>query len=239
MKIWLGVLLIFCFFSSSGQLVRKRDYNAAFALQAGGSTGILVFSEASKVNVASTFGLKMTFPFTRKWFFGSEVVYTPLKYNGECDLSGFSFEAGRLYNGKMEIRADLKSIQLPVYLKYRLNSNKDDLLFGVYASWIFDAGFYSLATDGKVYDPADLPGATDLADIRLFDLSREVNTWDGGITVGYERRLMKHLNLMFRVSAGLKDLLVKDNTFGGNLYPLRASLTLSFDIFRIGDCECD
>ena len=69
-------------------------------------------------------------------------------------------------------------------------------------------------------------------------LSVEEN-WNAGLTVGYEFRVVKHLNLMFRLSGSVKDVLKSDNIWGKKLFPVQAGLTLSFDVLRIGDCGCD
>ena len=44
---------------------------------------------------------------------------------------------------------------------------------------------------------------------------------------------------MFRLSTGIKEL-VKNQAFKDeDLLSLQASITLSYDIFRIGDCGCN
>ena len=66
---------------SSGQLVRRKDYDLAVALQAGGGTSVGIPFRDVRMFVVPVGGLKMTIPFTRKWFLGSEINYSRLKYN--------------------------------------------------------------------------------------------------------------------------------------------------------------
>lgn len=213
-----GLLLLG--FQSMGQLVRRVDYDAAFALQAGGDIGMLVpFGSKPGVFVQPTGGLKMTFPFTRKWFLGSEINYSRIKYNSTYTLDRNVAGAAQWAAGQEKSRGrwDIKQIQLPVYLKYMLGSNRESILFGVYGAYVFDASV-------KSEDGGNAAG---------------MESWNAGLTVGYELRVVKHLNLMFRLSGGVKDVLKSDNVWGKKLFPLQASLTLSFDVLRIGDCGCD
>ena len=214
-----GLLLLG--FQSMGQLVRRVDYDAAFALQAGGDMGMLVpFGSKPGVFVQPTGGLKMTFPFTRKWFLGSEINYSWIKYNSTYTLDRNIAGAGQWAAGQVKNRGhlDMKQIQVPVYLKYMLGSNRESILLGVYGAYVFDASAES--ENGE-------------------NAAGNMESWNAGLTVGYELRVVKHLNLMFRLSGGMKDVLKSDNIWGKKLFPLQASLTLSFDVLRIGDCGCD
>lgn len=213
-------LLLLLVFQCVGQLVRKVDYDAAFALQAGGDIGMFFpFGSKPGVFVQPTGGLKMTFPFTRKWFLGSEVNYSRLKYNATypVDRPGTG-----LLPEQVRGRFDLKQIQVPVYLKYMLGSNRESILFGVYGAYVFDA-----SVKGE-----DVAGGNGV-------LAEKAENWNAGLTVGYELRVVKHLNLMFRLSGSVKDVLKSDNIWGKKLFPVQAGLTLSFDVLRIGDCGCD
>lgn len=196
-----------------GQLVRRVDYDAAFALQAGGDVGMLApFGSKPGLSVRPTGGVKMTFPFTRKWFLGSEVNYSELKYK-----STYQAEP----SGNVAADFDMKQIQVPVYLKYMLNCNRASILFGVYGTYLFDAGLELASGSGKS------------------DFSTNMDNWNAGLTVGYEYRIVKRLNVMFRVSAGMKEVMKSHTVWGKTLLPVQACLTLSLDVLRIGDCGCD
>lgn len=220
----LGLLLLLMF-ECVGQLVRRVDYDAAFALQAGGDIGMLApFGSKPGVFVQPSGGLKMTFPFTRKWFLGSEINYSRLKYNNTYpvtrQISGTQLFTENLENSRG--RFDLKQIQVPVYLKYMLGSNRESILFGIYGTYVFDG-----SVKGEGFPDGDGISAG------------KVESWTAGLTVGYELRVVKHLNLMFRLSGGVKDVLKSGNVWGKKLFPLQAGVTLSFDVLRIGDCGCD
>ena len=220
----LGLLLLLMF-ECVGQLVRRVDYDAAFALHAGGDIGMLApFGSKPGVFVQPTGGLKMTFPFTRKWFLGSEINYSRLKYNSTYPVAR-QRSTPALFSENLENsrgRFDLKQIQVPVYLKYMLGSNRESILFGIYGAYVFDS---SVKGDG-------FPDGNGV-------VAEEVESWTAGLTVGYELRVVKHLNLMFRLSGGVKDVLKSGNVWGKKLFPVQAGVTLSFDVLRIGDCGCD
>ena len=121
--------IIFCILflgmmsESFGQLVRRKDYDAAFALQVGGETGALTAFRNAAFSVRPVAGLKMTFPFTRKWFLGSEINYSELKY-GFADLE--------------KVRLHVRQLEVPVYLKYMLNCNRASVLFGATGSYVMN-----------------------------------------------------------------------------------------------------
>lgn len=197
--LFLGMIL-----ESSGQLVRRKDFDAAFALQVGGETSALTAFRQSALSLRPLAGLKMTFPFTRKWFLGSEVNYSELKY-------GFA--------DPEKVKLEVRQIQVPLYVKYMLPCNKASVLFGGYGSFV---------TGGKLVAASPESGETG-----------KVGNWHVGLTVGYEHRIVKHLEIMCRISGGMKAIVEKQPLVSAKRYPLQACITLSYDIFRIGDCGCD
>ena len=142
-------------------------------------------------------GLKMTIPFTRKWFLGTEVNYADHRFDSR-------YAPGENTDRKQKVRFRLKELQLPVYLKYMLNCNRASLLFGGYAGYYFQN---KSGVSGP--DPA----------VALDD---ETEKWNAGLTFGYEYRIVKHLNVMCRVSAGLNDLMHSRGISGKNVFPLQA-----------------
>ena len=102
-----------------------------------------------------------------------------------------------------------------------LNCYRASLLFGGYAGYYFQN---KSGVSGP--DPA----------VALDD---ETEKWNAGLTFGYEYRIVKHLNVMCRVSAGLNALMHSRGISGKNVFPLQACITVSYDIFRVGDCGCD
>lgn len=210
-RLWLLVGLLGYALGSDAQLVRRKDYDAAFAIQAGGETGILTRWQHPRLAVTPAAGLKMTFPFTRKWFLGSEVNYSRLKYGFARKGREVPAECGN----ELRVRADMETVSVPVYLKYMLNCNRASILFGLYGS-------YRLAAK---WEPAE-------------EEAPPFTAWNAGVTAGYEYRLVKRLNLQFRVNAGVREVAEK-HPYGGRLLPVQACLTLSYDFLRIGDCGCD
>lgn len=209
----LCVLFLLLTAESFGQLVRRKDYDAAFALQAGGETGVLIPWSSPGLSVRPTGGLKMTFPFTRKWFLGGEVNYSEFKFS-----SRYVWDGGEPVDSRFFIR----QLQVPVYLKYMLNCNRASVLFGVFGSYFIDKSLdigMQSGSDGHSADGLDV--------------------WNGGLVIGYEYQIVKHFNVMLKICAGAKELLKSTATAEKRLCPVQASLTLSLDVLRIGDCGCD
>lgn len=223
-----------------GQLVRRKDYDAAFAIQVGGEIGALVPFGKPGVFIRPAGGLKMTFPFTRKWFLGSEINYSQLTYNGvyNVNISFPEHPTFSSYSGDVEARFDIKQIQVPVYLKYMLNCNRASVLFGIYGAYVFDATLNTSLKNGY-FEPIYGESGDGTETLKEKNISGDMDNWNAGITVGYEYQIVKHLNAMFRINAGMKEVMKNNRDFGKKLFPLQASLTLSFDFFRIGDCGCD
>ena len=94
---------------SSGQLVRRKDYDLAVALQAGGGTSVGIPFRDVRMFVVPVGGLKMTIPFTRKWFLGTEVNYADHRFDSR-------YAPGENTDRKQKVRFRLKELQLPVYL---------------------------------------------------------------------------------------------------------------------------
>ena len=200
-------------FHGYAQLVTKKDYTAAFALQAGAESGVLMTSKISKFSVTPSAGLKMTFPFSRKWFMGSEINYSQFK-----TLNKYSNTTSRL-------ELDLEQIAVPVYAKYMLNSNRGMLLFGGYVSCLLSDN-HSYCVNGESLSPEVSPAS----------LKNGIKKWDYGFILGYEQLFTRHLALSFKINCGVQSLAnLPDDK---KCIPLKASLTLSYDLFRIGDCGC-
>lgn len=222
---------------SNAQLVRRKDYDAAFAIQLGGGIGVLTALHHAVLSVTPVAGLKMTFPFTRKWFLGGEVNYGRMKYgmSQQVDIGLPSWGTDVYFKARQKADFDWKQISVPLYVKYMLNCNKASVLFGCYGSYVFDARLSS-SLSGERYSPGsekDIPVTLEQ------DLSRTSENWNVGITVGYEHQIVRHLNLMCRISAGVKKAVKQNGIWQDQLFPLGACITLSYDIFRIGDCGCD
>lgn len=213
-------VVIFCLLGlligleSSGQLVRRKDYDLAVALQAGGGTSVGIPLRDARLFVAPFGGLKMTVPFTRKWFLGMEINYADNRFDNRYTIEGNTDQ-------KERVRFRLEELQFPIYLKYMLNCNRASLLFGGYAGYYFR-------------NKSAMPGQGP-----FLALSDEMEEWNAGLTFGYEYRIVKHLNVMCRVSAGLNALVHSRKILDKKVWPLQACIALSYDIFRVGDCGCD
>lgn len=191
-----ALICLFFVFSGKSQLVTKKDYDAAFALQGGIETGILLPASSPHIRINPAAGLKMTFPFTRKWFLGSEINYSRL----QADI--------RLKETATREKFTLERLLIPLYIKYTLPANRSSVLLGIYGGWIYKR-------------------------------EEAVRPWEGGIVAGYEQRIVKHVHLTFKLSGSIKEAVSLRLPEYKKYYPLQASLTLSYDVLRIGDCGCD
>lgn len=236
------VVLLLISWSVSAQLVRRRDYDAAFALQVGGEAGMLLPGASPKLNVRPVGGLKMTFPFSRKWFMGGEINYSELKSGNNFNWidQQIGVDDGiRYYSGGVKTDFFVQRIQIPIYLKYMLNSNRASVLFGVYGAVNLNNRFdVDARNDLYSYSPG-LPDSHELTPpgfLKNFD--DDVDSWGGGLVVGIEQQLARHFYMTFKITGEVKQLLKQKNGFNKKMFPLQASLTLSLDVLRIGDCGC-
>lgn len=211
------ITLIFIVTGLNGftQLVTKKDYTAAFALQAGAESSILMTSQISQFKITPTAGLKMTFPFNRKWFVGSEINYSQLKTLNKYSNSGT----------ECRLKLNLEQITIPVYAKYMLTSNRDMLLFGGYVSQILSDQYDYSKSYGSLLSKT--PSAP---------LENGISKWDYGFTLGYEHLFNRNLALALKINCGIHSF--TDDIGNKKSIPLKASLTLSYNLFRIGDCGC-
>lgn len=212
-RITLFIILLYISIPGQAQLVTKKDYTASFALQAGAESGIIATATPSHIKITPTAGLKMTFPFNRKWFIGSEINYSQLKTRNKYTNT----------DGQNRIELNLRQIAVPLYLKYMLRSNQASLLLGGYATYYFDNNYHF--TSGS---PSSVP---------VTEKPIQVKKWDYGFIAGYEQQLIQRLNLTFKISCGILSP-IEISSANKKFIPLQASLTLSYDIFRIGDCGC-
>lgn len=61
-----------------------------------------------------------------------------------------------------------------------------------------------------------------------------MDSWDAGLIVGYERRLLPRMEIGLRVSCGLKDIFKRDNQyFDYKMLHMRGTLVLSYNLFNI------
>lgn len=203
-----------CLHNSSAQLVTKKDYTAAFGLQAGAGLSAIPAGAVKSLSVNPTAGLKMTFPFNRKWFIGSEINYNPLKTTNRITNALMPEE-------KIRIELNIQQITVPLYIKYMLRSNRASVLLGGYISYLYDK-------------KCKLPGLSPAAAETIVNIGE----WDGGIVFGFEQQLIKRMNLTLKLSSSVKSI-VNTPLTDKKFIPLQAGLTLSYDLFRIGDCGCD
>ncbi len=196
----------------SGQLVTKKDFDAAFALQAGIGSGMAFPAAKGGLKFEGTGGLKMTFPFTRVWFLGAEVNYNRLRTENKLEIAG---------NDGVEavFRQEIPSVQIPVYARVMMRNNKTSLLFGGYYARHFDGKIDRQYEEGFRREPY------------------EPESGSAGVVAGVEQIIGRNLYVTFKVNGSLTDIAPKAR-FESRLYPVQASLTISYDLLRIGDCGC-
>lgn len=198
-------------FPANAQLVTKKDYSAAIAIQAGAEGALMLTMKPAHFRITPTAGLKMTFPFNRKWFLGTEINYSQLKMTSKEERLKLSF--------------DQKRLSVPIYLKYMLQSNRASVLLGAYVA-------YRLDSDITFKRPDDLTLAIPQP------VFYQADRWTYGIIAGYEQQLVKRLNLTLKVGCGVKTI-GESPVISKKQIPVQAGLTLSYNIFRIGDCGCN
>ncbi|MDL2231528.1 PorT family protein [Porphyromonadaceae bacterium OttesenSCG-928-L07] len=200
--IFIALLLVLSSLYSKAQLVTRKDYDLAIAVQAGLNMSIAI-PDNNGIAFQPAYGLKLTIPFTRKYFLGSEINYVEHRYNNKQG------------EDKVALKYRKQDLSIPVYFKYMLNSNTNSLLLGGYFSYAIERKFLSASGSEK----------------------KQINTWDAGIIAGFEQNITRNLYVTFKVSAGIKELLKKEQ-FDKKYYPLQVGLTVGYTFVRFGDCGC-
>lgn len=218
----------------------SKDYSVNFAIQAGISTGFMSSGTIDGMKYDGIYGLKMDFPFQKKWSIGAEINYTQLRTENKHDIQTLiiSSSAKRTYElifkDQALIKINLHALSVPFYVKYKFNAQRTAVFLG---------GYFSVNFKRKISIPTNIiggttswepEGETQNPSLTFLPDMPEADKWDAGLTLGIEQQIVKQLFIMLRVSGSCKDILKQADFYPKKLFPFQANLTLSYNLLKLG-----
>ncbi len=137
------------------------------------------------------------------------------------------------FYGRASTSMSFSMLEVPLYLKYKFNE-RNRVFVGGYYAWVFKSRFEAMAMDGRLENPEDPDDIVIVYPRDPVDQSfnENLDKWDAGWLVGYERRIHKRVNVAGRFSMGVKDIFKKgENYLDYSMWNLRGTLTLTYQIF--------
>jgi hypothetical protein len=135
-----------------------------------------------------------------------------------------------LFFGRAGTSMSFTQLEMPLYLKYKI-SERNRVFLGGYYSRIFSGKFEATAFDGRMQNPDD---PTDIVIVRPSDpayqnFSNNLEKWDIGFLLGYERLIFKRITMTGRFSTGFKDIFKpNENYLDYSMWNMRGTVTLSY-----------
>ena len=135
-----------------------------------------------------------------------------------------------LFFGRANTSMSFTQLEMPLYVKYRFNERNRAFLGGYY-SRIFSGKFEASALDGRLQNPDD---PNDIVIVHPSDpayqnFSENIDVWDAGFIVGYERKIFRNTTLSGRFSTGFKDIFKpNENYLDYSMWNMRGTVTLSY-----------
>lgn len=222
--------------------INTKDYVADFAVQAGIGTGFISSGTIEKLKLDGIYGLKMDFPFNKKWSIGAEIDYTQLRTeNKHSIIRGRHYYISKDYTydfiikDQARIKINLHTLSIPFYVKYKFNAQRTAVFLGGYFSVNFKrkVSFSMPMVEGgssSWIPQSELDGPS----LIFLYKTPKADKWDAGLTLGIEQQIVKRLFIMLRLSSSCKNILKQTDFYPKKLFPFQANLTLSYSILKLG-----
>lgn len=253
--IYISILLL-CFsanaFAQENTQQQEDDsYRFALGVQLGTDIGGAIpfpfkhvpstFNPYPKLNIS--LGAKLTFPVKPQWTIGAETTYKTVAIDADARVKNQKFQDKdyiQYFTGTAEMKMEFTMLEVPVYVKYTFSNMKDRILVGPYFSWIMKSKFIIDPKKGFIGNQAstvDAPVSDDPLDpnyLKDIVFSNDLDSWDMGIVLGYERKLSPRIELGLRFMCGFKDIFKPNNEyFDYSMLHMRGTVVLSYNLFNI------
>ncbi len=191
-------------------------------------------------NLSPAIGLSLHRDLNFCWSIVAEATYKTIALDAEIITltKGQRFKDDNqldvLFFGRAETSMSFSQLEFPVYLKYKI-SERNRVFLGGYYSHIFTGSsrFDATALDGRLQNPDDETDITIVnpSDPAYQNFNENLDNWDVGFLVGYERKVLKRFTLSGRFSAGFKDIFKPgENYLAYSMWNMRGTITLSYRI---------
>lgn len=139
-----------------------------------------------------------------------------------------------IFYGKAKTSMSFTMLEVPLYVKFKINENNRVFLGGYY-SYIVNGKFEATAIDGRLHNrenPERPPSVISPEHPLENNFSENMDNWDVGFQVGYERKIWKRVSLAGRFSTGFKDIFKPNqNYLAYSMWNMRGAVTLSYRLF--------
>ena len=191
-------------------------------------------------HITPALGLSVEYQFLPRWSLVAEATYKTVALDASIITlrNGQKFQDdgfGVTFYGRAKMSMSFSMLEVPLYFKFKINDNNRVFLGGYYA-YVADSKFVATAMDGRL-EKDDQQGGTTVDIIKpdspfVQDFDDNLDNWDTGFQVGYERKVWKKLTLSGRVSVGFKDIFKpNENYLDYSMWNMRGTLTLAYRIF--------
>jgi hypothetical protein len=188
-----------------------------------------------KVNVL--FGAGFEYNLHPDWSLALEINYHNLEFLAKALVISQEvyFDSGQMlyFSGDTKTDIELKQVEFPLLSRWNAGENSS-FLFGIYYSRILRGYSVTQGSDGVLSankedtDNAVLPGAANVN----WDYSRDLDTYDYGVLLGYQYNLNNRLFFWTRFHVGFKSIFQKDfEIVKYEMYQLRLNIGASYAIF--------
>lgn len=146
------------------------------------------------------------------------------------------------FRGTADVKMAFSMLEVPVYIGYGFNCNKNRLYIGGYYSHVFKAEFDTTPRKGVVVnpelavdpDPILITPENPIPDGVMPAFNDYLDNWDAGFLIGYEWQIIPRLNLTARFSMGLKDIFKPNNNYlDYKMLHMRGTVMVSYKLFRL------
>ncbi len=166
----------------------------------------------------------------------AELNYKRIQMNADARVENqrFKMDASSMYfTGTAKMEMDFTMLEIPLYVKYQFSKGVNRILLGGYYSRVLSGKFITIPTKGFAAEEPDFVDLEDMSGV-VMDFSTDLDKWDVGAIIGYERKLIDRLNLGIHFSMGFKDVF-KPSTdyFDYNMLHMRGSIKIAYQLFDL------
>ena len=231
---------------------KKELINFAFGVHTGFDLGAAVpwppgqaIGGGSKMSavphLTPAIGISYTTLFDRHWSLTAEATYKTVALDAKTWQSSQIFhdtdDAGNPtlleFRGTASAKMSFTMLEIPLFVRYTFSRENNRILLGGYYSRVFSATFDTSPYKGTLTNMHTGEVEPIYPDEPYTqDFNSELDNWDAGVLIGYERRLAPRIMLSGRFMMGFKDIF-KPGTgyFDYNMLHMRGTVTLSYYFF--------
>lgn len=193
------------------------------------------FNAFPRVN--PTLGALLKFRCDPRWELVTGLSYKTVAMDADARVTNQKFKGEDMIQyvtGTARMQMSFTLLELPLYVSWHFGKEgRNALLAGPYGAYVFSAKFVTEATKGFMGTAPDLV-ESHLTEPMTMDFTEVLDSWDLGFALGYERQVYKKVHLGLKFCVGLRDIFVPGSDFFDyKMFPMRGSLTLSYDLFDL------